>query len=122
MRDFISKYGAPLHMGYINPSDFNYPNDFHAFEQPGMGFQDISDNVIYDLRGPLEVTPIGTLVGPILGAPDSFTTLFLHTGKFRYFELGTRKCLTRGLFVFFVINDPLHYSGITVDVINRGLF
>ena len=121
MRDFISKYGAPLHMGYINPSDFNYPNDFHAFEQPGMGFQDISDNVIYDLRGPLEVTPIGTLVGPIPGAPDSFTTLFLHTGKFRYFELANTK-MFNSRFFFIFINDPSHYSGITVDVINRGLF
>jgi len=83
IRDYISKYGPPLHMGYISPSDFNYPNDFHAFEQPGMGFQNIPGNIIYELRGPLEVKPVGSLVGPITGAPDSFSTLVLQSGKFR---------------------------------------
>jgi hypothetical protein len=71
-------------MGYISPSDFNYPNDFHAFEQPGMGFQNIPGNIIYELRGPLEVKPVGSLVGPITGAPDSFSTLVLQSGKFRF--------------------------------------
>jgi hypothetical protein len=83
VKDFLSKYGPPLHMGTINQADFRYPGDFHAFEQPATSFVDITDNIVYELRGPVEVSPVGNLVGPITGAPEAFQTLVINSGIYR---------------------------------------
>ena len=71
-------------MGTINGADFNFPDDFHAFEQNSFEPQEIRDNIVYELIGPIEVTPVGSLTGPIPNAPDAFTTLVITQGNFRF--------------------------------------
>ena len=83
MHDFFMKYGFPLHIGGINQADFNYPNDFSAFEQPATSFTDVRGTVVYRLVGPIEVIPFGSLVGPIPNAPDAFRTLVVNSGVFK---------------------------------------
>lgn len=83
MHDFFNKYGFPLHIGGINQADFNYPSDFNAFGQPATEFTSVKGTVIYKLTGPLDVTPSGTLVGPIPGAPDAFQSLVLNSGLYK---------------------------------------
>jgi hypothetical protein len=84
MRDYLDKYGAPLHMGTINQADFNYPQDFSAFNQPAYyPATNIKDNLIYKLTGPVQATPVGSLVGPLTGVPDAFSFIVLRSGFFR---------------------------------------
>jgi hypothetical protein len=83
IKDYFSKFGAPRHIGTINQNDFNYPNDFHAFEQPATAFVDVNDNIVYELRGPVEFAPFGILFGPATDLPDAFTTIVKTSGFFR---------------------------------------
>lgn len=87
IRDQISKYGPPLHMGTINGADFNFPNDFNAFGQNSFEPQEIRDNIVYELVGPIEVIPVGPLAGPIPNAPDAFSTLVFTQGYFRLLSI-----------------------------------
>ena len=72
-----------MHVGTINQADFNYPKDFNAFNQPATSLTDVKDNVVFELRGPLEVSPVGALILSQGTTPDAFSTIVKNSGLFK---------------------------------------